>query len=54
MTDDGALDELDGDGRLMDAEDAGGFAGSGADAPGEFGKLLVEWSTRMASRQRPR
>ena len=38
--DDGALDELDGNGRLVDAEHAGGFAGSGADAAGELGKVI--------------
>ena len=38
--DDGALDELDGDGRLVDAENAGGFTGSGADAAGELRKVV--------------
>jgi len=39
--DDGALDCLDGDGGRMDAQDAGALAGAGADASGEFRKLLV-------------
>ena len=38
--DDGPLDELDGDGRLVDAEHAGGFAGSGADAAGELREVV--------------
>jgi hypothetical protein len=31
---------LDGDRRLADAEHAGGFTGRGADAAGEFGKIV--------------
>ena len=38
--DDAALDELDGDRRLIDAEHAGGFARRGADAAGELGKVV--------------
>ena len=38
--DDGLLDVLDGDGRLVDAEHAGGFAGRGAEAAGEFGEVI--------------
>ena len=38
--DDAALDELDGDGRLVDAQHAGGLAGRGADAAGELGKVV--------------
>ena len=35
-----ALDVLDGHGRLVDAEDAGAFAGGGADAAGELGEVV--------------
>ena len=35
-----ALDELDGDGRLIDAQHAGGLAGRGADAAGELGEVV--------------
>ncbi len=35
-----ALDELDGDRRLIDAQDAGGFARRGADAAGELRKVV--------------
>ena len=38
--DDAALDELDGDGRLIDAQHAGGLAGRGADAAGELGEVV--------------
>ena len=38
--DDGPLDELDGDGRLIDAEHAGGFARRGADAAGELREVI--------------
>ena len=38
--DDGALVVLDGDGRLDDAEHAGAFAGSGADAAGELREVV--------------
>ena len=38
--DDGLLDLLDGDRRLVDAEHAGGFARRGADAAGEFGEIV--------------
>ena len=38
--DDGPLDELDGDGRLVDAQHAGGFAGSGADAARELREVI--------------
>ena len=38
--DDAALDDLDGDGRLVDAQHAGGLAGSGTDAAGELGKVV--------------
>ena len=38
--DDGALDELDGNRRLIDAEHAGGFARRGADAAGELRKIV--------------
>ena len=38
--DDGLFDLLDGDRRLVDAEHAGGFAGRGADAAGEFGEVV--------------
>ncbi len=38
--DDGVLDVLDGDGRLVDAEDAGALAGRGADAAGELGEIV--------------
>ena len=34
------LDVLDGDGRGVDAEDAGAFAGGRADAAGEFGEVI--------------
>ena len=34
------LDELDGDGRLVDAEHAGGFAGSGTDAARKLGEVI--------------
>ena len=37
---DGALDEFDGDGRLVDAQHAGGLARSGADAARELGKIV--------------
>jgi hypothetical protein len=37
---DGAFDVFDGDGRGVDAEDAGAFAGSGADAAGEVGEVI--------------
>ena len=38
--DDGLLDVLDGHGRLVDSEHAGGFAGRGAQAAGEFGEVI--------------
>ena len=40
LVDDGALVVLDGDGRLDHAEHAGTFAGSGADAAGEFREIV--------------
>jgi len=46
----GAFDVFDGDGRGGDAEDAGAFAGSGADAAGEVGEVIgfVEAAQRLA------
>jgi hypothetical protein len=38
--DDAALDELDGDGRLIDAEHAGGLARRGTDAAGELREVV--------------
>ena len=38
--DDAAFDELDGDGGLIDAQHASCFAGSGADAAGEFREVV--------------
>ena len=38
--DDAALDEFDGDRRLIDAEHAGSFAGRGTDAAGELGEVV--------------
>jgi hypothetical protein len=38
--DDAAFNELDGNGGLIDAQHAGGFAGSGADAAGELGEVV--------------
>ena len=40
LVDDRALDVLDRDGRVVDAEHAGAFAGSGADATGELGEVI--------------
>src|SRR5258708_3442387 len=40
MIDDAFLDLLDGHGWFVDAEHAGGFAGRGADAPGELRKIV--------------
>ncbi len=40
VVDDGALDVLDGDRRLVDAEHARAFARRGADAAGELGKIV--------------
>mgnify|MGYP001410881785 CR=1 FL=1 len=40
MIDDAALDYLDGDRRFVDAQHARGFTRRGADAPGEFGKVV--------------
>ena len=51
--DDAALDELDGDGRLIDAEHAGGFAGRGADAAGELRKVVGGVQAADGASQRP-
>ena len=40
LVDDGALDALDGDRRLVDAEDARALAGSGTDAAGELREVV--------------
>ena len=40
VVDDGALDVLDGDGRLVDAEDTGALAGGGAHSPSELGEVV--------------
>ena len=40
LVDDRALVVLNGDGRSDDAEHAGAFAGSGADAAGELGEMI--------------
>ena len=52
--DDADLDLLDGDGVVVDAEDAGGLAGAGQRRPVNSGKLLVACRRSMASRQWPR
>ena len=40
VVNDGALDVLDGDGRLIDAQDTGALAGGGADTPSELGEVV--------------
>ena len=40
LVDDGALDALDGNGRLNYAEHTGPFTGSGADPTSELGKVI--------------
>ena len=40
MVDDFGFDGFDGDGGLVDAQDAGAFAGGGADAAGELGEVV--------------
>jgi hypothetical protein len=40
LIDDGALDHFNTNRRLVDAENAGGLARGGADATGEFGKVI--------------
>ena len=40
VVDDGALDVLDGDGRLVDAEHAGALARRGTHAPRELGEVV--------------
>ena len=51
--DNAALDELDGDGGLIDAEHAGSFAWRGADAASELGKVVGGVQAANRALQRP-